>query len=202
MRESTAANVKDARNIRCLGPRFYQQETTVTDLERLRYPVGRFERVTTPLDRATRDTHIATIEQLPARFRALTGSLSESQLDTPYRPGGWTIRQVVHHVPDSHMNGYTRMRLAATEDNPTIKPYQEARWAELPDVRTVPVEVSLALLDALHARWTAFLRGLSAADFQRTYLHPELGIVPLDVAIGIYAWHGKHHTAHITSALK
>jgi hypothetical protein len=174
----------------------------VTDLERLRYPVGRFERVTTPLDRATRDTHIATIEQLPARFRALTGSLSESQLDTPYRPGGWTIRQVVHHVPDSHMNGYTRMRLAATEDNPTIKPYQEARWAELPDVRTVPVEVSLALLDALHARWTAFLRGLSAADFQRTYLHPELGIVPLDVAIGIYAWHGKHHTAHITSALK
>ena len=119
----------------------------MTDLERLRYPVGRFERVTTPLDRATRDTHIATIEQLPARFRALTGSLSESQLDTPYRPGGWTIRQVVHHVPESHMNAYVRIKLALTEDAPAIKTYEEQLWAELPDVTRCPIDVSLRLLD-------------------------------------------------------
>jgi len=175
----------------------------MVDLQLLRFPIGKYERPSQlPLDVHSRATLIGDIERTPAGLRAAVAGLSAEQLDTPYRPGGWTIRQVVHHVPDSHMNGYTRMRLAATEDNPTIKPYQEARWAELPDVRTVPVEVSLALLDALHARWTAFLRGLSAADFQRTYLHPELGIVPLDVAIGIYAWHGKHHTAHITSALK
>src|SRR5215510_13725195 len=153
MRESTAANVKDARNIGCLAPRFYQQETTVTDLERLRYPVGRFERVTTPLDRATRDTHIATIEQLPARFRALTGSLSEAQLDTPYREGGWTVRQVVHHVPESHMNAYIRFKLALTENEPVVKPYDEAAWAMLGDVKEAPIEASLALLDALHQRW-------------------------------------------------
>src|SRR5262245_21305243 len=161
MRESTAANVKDARNIGCLAPRFYQQETTVTDLERLRYPVGRFERVTTPLDRATRDTHVATIEQLPARFRALTGSLSESQLDTPYRPGGWTIRQVVHHVPESHMNAYVRYKWALTEENPLIKAYEESRWAVTPEVDRTPIEVSLRMLEALHERWVILMRLLT-----------------------------------------
>jgi hypothetical protein len=175
----------------------------MVDLEHLRFPIGKFERPSQlPLHDEARAALIGDIERAPAGLRAAVAGLSDRQLDTPYRPGGWTIRQVVHHVPDSHMNGYTRMRLALTEDNPTIKPYQEARWAELPDVRTVPIDVSLALLEALHVRWTAFLRGLSPADFQRTYLHPELGAVPLDVAIGIYAWHGKHHTAHITTALK
>lgn len=175
----------------------------MVDLEHLRFPIGKFERPSPlPLNDAARAALIGDIERAPAGLRAAVAGLSDPQLDTPYRPGGWTIRQVVHHVPDSHMNGYTRMRLALTEDNPTIKPYQEARWAELPDVRTVPIDVSLALLEALHVRWTAFLRGLSPADFQRSYLHPELGAVPLDVAVGIYAWHGKHHTAHITNALK
>jgi len=174
----------------------------MVDLQQLRYPIGKYLRPTElPLDDRARAALISDIERAPAALRAAVAGLSDEQLNTSYRPGGWTIRQVVHHVPDSHLNGYTRMRLAATEDNPTIKPYQEARWAELPDVRSVPVDVSLALLDALHLRWTAFLRGLAASDFQRTYLHPELGIVPLDVAIGIYAWHGKHHTAHITNAL-
>lgn len=173
------------------------------DLQRLRFPIGKYERpAQLPLSGEARAALIHDIERAPAGLRAAVERLSEAQLDTPYRPGGWTIRQVVHHVPDSHMNGYTRMRLAATEDNPTIKPYLEARWAELPDVRSVPVGVSLALLDALHTRWAAFLRGLAPADFQRTFLHPELGVLPLDVAIGIYAWHGKHHTAHITNALR
>src|SRR5262245_14186923 len=202
MRESTAANVKDARNIRCLAPRFYQQETTVTDLERLRYPVGRFERVTTPLDHATRDTHVATIEQLPARFRALTGSLSESQLDTPYRPGGWTIRQVVHHVPESHMNAYVRMKLALTEDAPTIKTYEEQLWADLPDVACCPVDVSIRLLDALHTRWAILLRALPEAELAKVFVHPEWGRVTLDEAIAMYAWHCRHHTAHIEQALR
>jgi uncharacterized damage-inducible protein DinB len=173
------------------------------DLQHLRYPIGKYERpAQLPLDDRARAALIADIERAPAGLRAAVTGLSEEQLNIPYRPGGWTLRQVVHHVPDSHLNGYTRMRLAATEDNPTIKPYQEARWAELPDVRTVPIAVSLALLDALHIRWTAFLRGLSATDFQRTFIHPELGSLPLDVALGIYAWHGKHHTAHITNALR
>jgi hypothetical protein len=173
------------------------------DLQQLRYPIGKYERpAQLPLDESERRALIRDIEHAPAGLRAAVHGLSDRQLDTPYRPGGWTIRQVVHHVPDSHMNGYTRMRLAATEENPTIKPYQEARWAELADVPVVPIDISLALLDALHTRWTAFLRGLSPSDFARTFLHPEIGVVPLDMAIGLYAWHGKHHTAHITNALK
>src|SRR5919202_4966614 len=120
------------------------------DLEKLRYPVGRIDRPSTPLDRATRERHLTTIEQLPARFRALVSGLTDAQLDTPYRPGGWTIRQVVHHVPDSHMNAYIRMKLAVTEDGPSVKTYEEARWAELPEAKSGPVEVSLTLLDALH----------------------------------------------------
>jgi len=174
----------------------------MVDLQQLRFPIGKYERpIELPLDDHARGALIRDIERAPAGLRAAVKGLSDAELDTPYRPGGWTIRQVVHHVPDSHMNGYTRMRLAVTEENPTIKPYREAQWAELADVRTVPIDVSLALLDALHIRWTAFLLGLSAADFRRTFLHPDLGVLPLDVAIGIYAWHGKHHTAHITNAL-
>ena len=175
----------------------------MTDLEQLRYPIGKYERPSLlPLAGDARAVLIGHIERAPAGLRAAVAGLADRQLETPYRPGGWTIRQVVHHVADSHMNGYTRMRLAVTEDNPTIKPYREALWAELADVRAVPIDVSLALLDALHVRWTAFLRGLAASDFQRTFTHPELGVVPLDVAIGIYAWHGRHHTTHITNTFK
>jgi uncharacterized damage-inducible protein DinB len=173
----------------------------MSDLDHLRFPIGKFQRPAVPLDAEARASLIRDIEQAPARLRAAVTGLTDAELDTPYRPGGWTVRQVVHHVPDSHMNGYTRMKLAITEDAPTIKVYQEARWAELPEARTAPVDVSLNLLDALHIRWTAFLRALSPSDFLKAYTHPELGLVPLDVAIAIYAWHGKHHTAHITSAM-
>jgi len=175
----------------------------MVDLDHQRFPIGKYQRPSQlPLDDRARAALILDIERAPAGLRAAVTGLSDAQLDTPYRPGGWTIRQVVHHVPDSHINGYVRMRLAMTEDNPAIKAYEQARWAELPDVRTVPIAVSLALLDALHVRWVAFLRGLSPADFERTFIHPDLGAVPLDMALGIYAWHGKHHTAHITNAAK
>jgi hypothetical protein len=173
----------------------------MTDLETLRYPVGRFARVTPPLDRATRETHFVTIEQLPAKFRALVDGLSESQLETPYRPGGWTIRQVVHHVPESHMNAYVRIKLALTEEQPTIKTYEEQLWSELPDVKRCPVDVSLRLLDALHERWVILLRALSEPQFARTFTHPEWGQVTIDEAVAMYAWHCRHHTAHIEQAL-
>jgi hypothetical protein len=171
------------------------------DLEQLRYPVGRFARVAAPLDAATRQAHIDTIEQAPARFRALVDGRSERELETPYRPGGWTVRQVVHHVPDSHMNAYIRMKFAITEEAPAIKAYDEARWAELPEAKSAPAEISLALLESLHRRWVAFLRGLSADGFARAYVHPELGRVTLDEAIALYAWHCNHHAAHIEAGL-
>jgi len=173
----------------------------VTDLEQLRYPVGRFTRVTTPLDRRTRDQHIATIEQLPGRLRALVGGLSDSQLETPYRPDGWTIRQVVHHVPESHMNAYVRIKLALTEEAPAIKTYEEQLWAELPDVKKCPVDVSLRLLEALHQRWVVLLRALPDEDFSRVFMHKEWGRVTIDEAVAMYAWHCRHHTAHIEGAL-
>ena len=169
----------------------------MTDLEQLRYPVGRMERLKVPSDRAARAAHLDIIEQTPATFLSLTKGRSAGELDTPYRPGGWTVRQVVHHVPDSHMNAYIRMKCAATEDAPAIKTYDEARWAELPEAKTGPVEISLALLDALHRRWVMFLRALTDADFAKEYVHPELGTVTLDEAVALYAWHCRHHTAHI-----
>ncbi|HZR22810.1 MAG TPA: putative metal-dependent hydrolase [Vicinamibacterales bacterium] len=173
----------------------------MTDLERLKYPVGKLERAKTPLDRATRETHLKTIEDLPSKFRSLVSGLTDAQLDTPYRPGGWTIRQVVHHVPDSHMNAYVRMKLAATEDDPTIRTYEEQLWAELPDGKSGPIAMSLDLLDALHRRWMAFLRSRNEADLQRVFLHKEWGRVTIDEAIAMYAWHSRHHTAHIEQAL-
>jgi uncharacterized damage-inducible protein DinB len=164
----------------------------------LQYPVGRFAwpDAVSPEDRRR---YIDEIEQTPKNMRAAVTGLSDQQLDTPYRPGGWTVRQVVHHVPDSHLNSYLRFRLALTEDEPTIKPYDEARWAELTDARTAPVELSLALLDSLHKRWVLLLRSLAAADCSRKFRHPELGEVTLEKNLALYAWHGRHHVAHITA---
>jgi hypothetical protein len=162
----------------------------------LQYPIGRFEwRGENSAD--DRRRLIDAIDQMPANLRAAVEDLSEQQLDTPYRPGGWTVRQVAHHVPDSHMNAYIRFRLALTEDEPTIKPYDESRWAELTDACTAPVETSLALLESLHLRWAMLLRSLSEADFARQFRHPELGILSLDKNLALYAWHGRHHVAHV-----
>jgi hypothetical protein len=173
----------------------------MVELDTLRYPVGKFERLKAPLDRVARQAHMKTIEDTPARFRSLVSGLSNDRLETPYRPGGWTIRQVVHHVPDSHLNAYIRMKLAATEDTPTIRTYEEQLWAELPDAKTGPVTMSLDLLDALHRRWIAFLSQLPDASFLRTFAHPDMGRMSIDEAVAMYAWHGRHHAAHIEQAL-
>ena len=164
----------------------------------LRYPIGRFDYAGESTEEQ-RHAFIDRIAAAPARLRAAAGGLSPEQLDTPYRPGGWTVRQVVHHVPDSHINSYCRFRLALTEDAPSAKGYHEDRWAELFDARTGPVEVSMALLEALHGRWVPLLRSLAPADFARTFLHSELGPVTLDRNLALYAWHGDHHVAHIQS---
>ena len=164
----------------------------------LRYPIGPFE-FAGPLTANQRQAFISKIEETPTRMRDAVAGLDDEQLDTPYRPEGWTIRQVVHHVPESHLNSYVRFKLAVTEEEPTIKPYFEDRWAELDDARQAPIALSLDLLDALHGRWVWFLRSLKQGDFQRTFRHPELGIVSLDKNIALYAWHGQHHVAHITA---
>src|SRR5688572_24453794 len=163
----------------------------------LRYPVGRFTPAAPSPARRAADT--ADIAALPQKMRVAVAGLDDRQLDTPYRPEGWTVRQVVHHVPESHLHSYTRFKLAVTEDEPTIKPYFEDRWAQLDDAREAPVALSLDLLDTLHARWVWFLRSLKQADFQRTFRHPELGVVSLDKNVALYAWHGRHHVAHVTS---
>jgi uncharacterized damage-inducible protein DinB len=164
----------------------------------LRYPIGKFQRPSssTAEDRRRR---IEEIAGLPAALRAAVDGLSPEQLDTPYRPGGWTVRQLVHHVPDSHINAYVRFRLALTEDTPRIKPYEEARWAELPDARSLPPDVSLALLDALHDRWVTLLSALPGDAWARGIDHPENGPMTLDVLLAMYAWHGRHHVAHVTA---
>jgi hypothetical protein len=171
------------------------------DVDRLRYPVGRPPRNSSPLDSRTRAELVEIVEKLPATIGGLVTPLTDAQLDTPYRPGGWTIRQVVHHLPDSHMNAYVRMKLAATEDTPAIKTYEEALWAELPEAKTAPVGMSLDLLDGLHRRWVAFLRALPDATRRRAFSHPEWGVVSIDEALGMYAWHCRHHTAHIRQAI-
>jgi hypothetical protein len=164
----------------------------------LRYPIGHFRRPDA-LDDAQRRRAIDAIAAAPASLRAAVHGLTETQLDTPYRPGGWTVRQVVHHVPDSHLNAYVRFKLGLTEDEPTIKPYDEARWAELPDTRETPVQTSLVLLEQLHDRWVRLLRSMSAEQFARRIHHPETGIQRLDQLLAMYEWHGKHHVAHVTS---
>jgi DinB superfamily len=164
----------------------------------LRYPVGEFVFSGTQ----SPDERVVLIDQIaatPEWMRAAVHGLTQEQLDTPYRPDGWTVRQVVHHVSESHMNGYIRFKLAITEDQPTIKPYFEDRWAQLPDALGSPIEPSLDLLDPLHRRWVWFLRSLKSEDFDRTFQHPELGIVSLKKNLALYAWHGRHHVAHITA---
>jgi hypothetical protein len=167
-------------------------------MDDLRYPVGEFK-FPESVSAQELAVFIDQIAEAPPRMRAALAGLSESQLDTPYRPGGWTVRQVAHHVPDSHINSYVRFRLALTEDEPVIKPYEESRWAELSDARGMPVEPSLVLLESLHARWVPLLRSLSDAEWKRSFRHPELGLVSLEQNAALYAWHGRHHVAHITA---
>jgi hypothetical protein len=162
----------------------------------LRYPVGRYQ-APEIISSSQRTVWIEQMAELPAELSKAVAGLEDSQLDTPYRPGGWTVRQVVHHLPDSHMNSYTRFRLALTENSPVIKPYEEGAWAELMDARTAPVVPSLTLVEGLHARFILLLRSLTDDDFARTFRHPELGEKRLDWTLGLYAWHGLHHTAHI-----
>ncbi|MBK5187751.1 MAG: putative metal-dependent hydrolase [Gemmatimonadaceae bacterium] len=175
--------------------------TTTSDpkVEALRFPIGRFTvpESITPADRAR---YIEEIAAAPAALRAAVKGLSEKQLNTPYRPGGWTIRQVVHHLPDSHLNAYVRMKLALTEDEPVITPYNEDSWAKLPDSAQVPAETSLVLLEAVQERWVAIMRSMTEAQWHRVYVHPEMGRYPLDRQAALYAWHGKHHVAHIVRA--
>src|ERR1700726_458475 len=162
-----------------------------------RYPIGKFKFEGTTTD-SQRNQFIEDIEQTPAAMRAAIKNLDAKQVETPYREGGWTVRQVVHHVPESHMNAYIRFKLALTEDQPTIKPYAEELWAKLPDVESTPLEVSLALLACLHGRFVYMLRSLQPEDWKRSFHHPRLGAVPLEKNLALYSWHGRHHLAHIT----
>ena len=165
--------------------------------EDLRYPIGKFVKP----DEVTveqRDKFIKTILALPQRLEGAVGGLSERQLDTPYRPGGWTIRQTVHHIADSHLNSFVRFKLALTEDAPTIRPYYEDRWANLADSE-MPIDVSLKIIEGLHLRWATLLLNMSDADFKRELIHPETGAWTLEKMLALYDWHSRHHTAHITN---
>ncbi len=169
----------------------------MSDLQGLRFPIGRF----IPLVKSTADdrsTHSQTLRLLPGHLRAAVNGLSDAQLDTPYREGGWTVRQVVHHVADSHANSYVRFKLALTEDWPTIKTYDEAAWAKLADNK-LPVEVSLSWIEALHERWVVLLESMTEEDFEKGFVHPEMGKQKLATTVALYDWHSRHHTAHITS---
>ena len=169
-------------------------------MEDLRYPIGPFVKpVEADITPEWRSARIDRIEATPAALRAAVSGLDERQLETRYRPGGWTVRQVVHHLPDSHLNSYCRFKLAITEKRPTIRTYEEAPWAELEDGRSAPVEISLDLLETLHRRWVLFLRSLTVDDWARELVHPEVGILDLDAMLELYAWHGDHHVAHVTS---
>lgn len=164
-----------------------------------RYPIGDFESVGRALTPAERAERIDAIEAHPERMRAAVSGLTDEQLDTPYRDGGWTVRQVVHHVVDSHLNSYVRFKLAITEDNPTIVAYDEKLWAELPDAKSAPIAGSLDLLEALHRRWVSMLRALEPADFERRLDHTEVGPLTVDILLEIYGWHVRHHEAHVTT---
>lgn len=167
------------------------------ELEALRFPVGRFEPPSSDHSMDVRHALIDRIAAAPAGLRAAVAGLSDDQLDTRYRPEGWTVRQVVHHVADSHINSYVRFKLTLTEDRPTIRTYHEAEWGELEDARTFDIGVSLDLLEALHARWTGWLETLTPEEWERRLDHPEWGEMTLDQLLSMYAWHGEHHAAHI-----
>ena len=167
----------------------------------LSFPIGKLE-IREKISNEERGRLIAQVGEASARLREAVQGLSEIQLDTAYRPGGWTVRQVVHHLADSHVNSFVRFKLSLTEETPTIKTYDEKKWAEVAEARTAPVEHSLALLDALHKRWSLLLRGMKAEDFARRLRHPEHGEMTLDQLLQLYAWHGRHHVAHITSLRK
>jgi uncharacterized damage-inducible protein DinB len=169
----------------------------MSDME-LRYPIGKYQ----PADKLTEENRkqlLAQLAETPKRLRAAVAGLSPDQLNTPYRDGGWTVREVVHHLADAHVNAYARFKFALTEDEPTIKPFNETRWAELSDAKNTPVETSLALIDALDERLLNLLRGVSPSDFSRKMHHPERGALTLDNYLGLHAWHDRHHTAHIAS---
>lgn len=175
--------------------------TTVSATEKdPRYPIGRFQRAAA--NPADHGSAIASLAALPQNLRSAVEGLSESQLETPYREGGWTVRQLVHHIADSHMNAYVRIRLALTEDWPAIKAYDEKAWAELPDARTAPIEVSLRMIDGLHARWTTLLQSLNEEQWQRGYTHPQNGRQTIAEAAALYDWHSRHHLAHIEELRK
>lgn len=164
----------------------------------LRYPIGKAQ----PRQSLAPEERPALIEQIaemPTRLKDAVAGLSAAQLDTPYRPGGWTVRQVVHHYADSHMNSFIRFKLALTEDSPTIKPYNEKLWAEMPDAKNPPIGLSLALVESLHARWVLLMRSMEPQDWARKLIHPERGLVTLDENLCIYSWHSRHHVAHITA---
>src|SRR5690349_3139032 len=175
--------------------------STTATVQDLSYPIGKLA-YAGPMTMQQRAAAIDTIERVPGKMREALHGLTPQQLDTPYRPGGWTVHEVAHHVPDSHLNAYIRTKLALTEDEPTIKPYDEKRWAELADTRLTPIETSLVLLEAVHERWNHLLRAMSEADFARTFRHPEHGVRTVDWMTALYAWHGPHHVAHITSLRK
>jgi uncharacterized damage-inducible protein DinB len=164
-----------------------------------RYPIGPFESVGRALSDEERIAHIDSIETHPVRMKEAVAGLDDAQLDTPYRDEGWTVRQVVHHLVDSHMNSYLRFKLAITEDSPTIGTYEEGLWAELPDAKHAPIEGSLIMLEALHARWVSFLRALRPEQYRRYVVHPEIGEITVDVLLEIYGWHCPHHEGHITA---
>jgi len=168
------------------------------DLEKLQYPIGRFI-APTFITASDRTKWLQAMADAPIQLRAATMDLGEEQLDTPYRPGGWTVRQVVHHLADGHITSYTRTCLALTEDHPTIQNFDEKLWSELHDAKTAPIEVSLAILDAVHQRWIAAFSGLGDADWRRAYFNPESGDMTMEVVLAHYSWHGRHHTAQITS---
>ena len=171
------------------------------EIDHLRYPVGKFQ---TPDEytQELRETYISEIEETPFNLRKAIEDLDNEQINTPYREGGWTVEQVVHHLPDSHMNAYIRLKLALTEKEPTIKTYKQEAWAELIDYSTTPVETSLSLLDSLHQRWVIVLKSLDEKQFDRKLHHPEVGVIDINWLIAQYAWHGRHHVAHITSLRK
>jgi hypothetical protein len=173
-------------------------EAAQTDpLYDLKYPVGRYK-WTGSASALDRSGWIDDIAAVPGQLRSAVAGLSAEQADTPYREGGWTVRQVVHHVPDSHMNAFVRFKLGLTETVPVIKPYDEGAWALLGDVAGTPVETSLVLLEKLHERWVVLLRSIAGKDWQRQIVHPEMGALSLDRVLGLYAWHGRHHVAHVT----